>query len=145
MKCDKMKLASVSSGLLVGAIALFLAIESSYAVITVQIGGATRLTSPTRSRYHCYWDCDLVGCQLTRDDDECAYDCEKICRPRYDYLGRSGAEQGASGLEKAAATAGTAAGSAERELKPKSASVEPASANQVEKAEPENNQVDLGK
>lgn len=86
-------------------LALALLTESAMAVITVQIGGATRLGSSVRSRerYHCFWDCDLVGCQLTRDDDECAYDCEKICRPKYDYSGRS-----------------DAAGAQESELKPKS-------------------------
>jgi len=71
---------------------LCLSLEVAMAVITVQIGGATRLGSLTRQRdrYNCYWDCDLVGCQIARDDDECAYDCEKICRIRYDYAGRSG-------------------------------------------------------
>lgn len=79
--------------LVFGALALIVAINSVAAVITVQIGGSSRLTSLSRSRdrYNCYWDCDLVGCQIARDDDECAYDCEKICRVRYDYAGRSGA------------------------------------------------------
>lgn len=74
-----------------GAMALLVAIQVASAVITVQIGGATRLSSLNRQRerYSCYWDCDLVGCQIARDDDECAYDCEKICRLRYDYAGRS--------------------------------------------------------
>lgn len=74
--------------------------QSVLAVITVQIGGATRLNSLSRNRerYNCYWDCDLVGCQIARDDDECAYDCEKICRIRYDYsaTGRSGVNNGAA-------------------------------------------------
>lgn len=78
--------------------ALAMAIESVAGVITVQIGGATRLSSLSRQRdrYNCYWDCDLVGCQIARDDDECAYDCEKICRVRYDYaaVGRSGGAAG---------------------------------------------------
>lgn len=86
------------------ALALALAVQSVSAVITVQIGGATRLNSLSRQRererererYSCYWDCDLVGCQIARDDDECAYDCDKICRVKYDYAaaaaaGRSGA------------------------------------------------------
>lgn len=105
--------------LALGALVLALAIDSAYGIITVQIGGATRLTSPSRSRYHCYWDCDLVGCQLTRDDDECAYDCEKVCRPRYDYLGRSDSSAAASSgspVEKAALPVNE-----DTELKPKSA------------------------
>jgi len=81
--------------LLVGLVALAVAVQSVCGVITVQIGGATRLGSLNRQRerYNCYWDCDLVGCQIARDDDECAYDCEKICRVRYDYAAsaRSGA------------------------------------------------------
>lgn len=81
-------------------LAMALAIESVSGVITVQIGGATRLTSLSRQRdrYNCYWDCDLVGCQIARDDDECAYDCEKICRVRYDYatVGRSGSAAAAN-------------------------------------------------
>jgi hypothetical protein len=89
--------------IIVGLVAMALAIESAAAVITVQIGGATRLTSLSRSRdrYNCYWDCDLVGCQIARDDDECAYDCEKICRIRYDYatVGRSGGSQAAANSE----------------------------------------------
>lgn len=79
------------------ALALAAALESVSAVITVQIGGATRLNSLSRQRerYSCYWDCDLVGCQIARDDDECAYDCEKICRVKYDYAAaRSGAAAG---------------------------------------------------
>lgn len=83
--------------IIVGLFAIALAIETVAGVITVQIGGATRLTSLSRQRdrYNCYWDCDLVGCQIARDDDECAYDCEKICRVRYDYaaVGRSGTQQ----------------------------------------------------
>lgn len=73
-------------------VALALLAQTVAAVITVQIGGATRLSSVgrQRDRYNCYWDCDLVGCQIARDDDECAYDCEKICRVRYDYAARSG-------------------------------------------------------
>lgn len=72
-------------------VSISLAIVLSYAyvscIITVNIGGANRLTSLDRqqNRYNCYWDCDLVGCQISSDDDECAYDCEKICRPRYDW------------------------------------------------------------
>ena len=71
-----------------------LGVQLSVAVITVQIGGANRLSSLSRSRdrYRCYWDCDLVGCQIAREDDECAYDCEKICRVKYDYMGRSGSD-----------------------------------------------------
>lgn len=86
------------SSILLGALAIAITMESTMAVITVQIGGATRLTNSVRSRdrYHCFWDCDLVGCRLTRDDDECAYDCEKICKPKYDYSGRSDAEAGAA-------------------------------------------------
>lgn len=81
------------SRVLFGFLTLALAVECSLAVITVQIGGATRLSSLSRQRdrYSCYWDCDLVGCQIARDDDECAYDCEKICRVKYDYAARSGA------------------------------------------------------
>lgn len=107
--------------LTVGLVALGVAFESASAVITVQIGGATRLTSPSRSRYHCYWDCDLVGCQLTRDDDECAYDCEKICRPRYDYLGRSGAGESTVNEKSAGGQASSTTGGnePETELKPK--------------------------
>lgn len=99
---------SKSSLALAGLLLVALAAQSVFAVITVQIGGATRLNSLSRQRdrYSCYWDCDLVGCQIARDDDECAYDCEKICRVRYDYTGRSGALN---------------AGAAESELKPKSA------------------------
>lgn len=85
-------------------LALAVAIQTVSSVITVQIGGATRLTTLNRQRdrYRCYWDCDLVGCQIARDDDECAYDCEKICRLRDDYAaasGRSGAESKASAVE----------------------------------------------
>lgn len=80
--------------MLVSLVATLVFAELAAAVITVQIGGATRLNSLSRQRdrYSCYWDCDLVGCQIARDDDECAYDCEKICRVRYDYsaVGRSG-------------------------------------------------------
>lgn len=108
--------------ILIGLVALALAIESVSGVITVQIGGATRLTSLSRSRdrYNCYWDCDLVGCQIARDDDECAYDCEKICRIRYDYatVGRSGSAQAA----------------ANSDLKPKSDAV-PAAVNDVKEAD----------
>lgn len=99
--------------MLVGLLAMIVAIESVSAVITVQIGGATRLTSLNRQRdrYNCYWDCDLVGCQIARDDDECAYDCEKICRVRYDYsaVGRSGSNSVAA-----------AASNLNSDLKPKS-------------------------
>lgn len=93
------------------ALALAVAVESVSGVITVQIGGATRLNSLSRQRererYSCYWDCDLVGCQIARDDDECAYDCEKICRVRYDYAsaaGRTGASASAEPTAKADAT-----------------------------------------
>lgn len=105
-----------SSIVLAGVVLVALAAQSVFAVITVQIGGATRLNSLSRQRdrYNCYWDCDLVGCQIARDDDECAYDCEKICRVRYDYTGRSGASNGDS---------------VESGLKPKSAG-EPAKAEQ---------------
>lgn len=128
--------------LAVGSLILALAIDGAYGIITVQIGGATRLTSPSRSRYHCYWDCDLVGCQLTRDDDECAYDCEKVCRPRYDYLGRSDSNSAAassgSPVEKAALPVND-----DTELKPKSAataeSVQQPSANAID------NDINLGK
>lgn len=101
--------------LLVGLLAVAVSIESAAGVITVQIGGATRLNSLSRQRdrYNCYWDCDLVGCQIARDDDECAYDCEKICRVRYDYAaGRSGAP-----------TASGPAAKSGQELAPKSGSV----------------------
>lgn len=106
---------SKSSFVLAGVVLLAVAAQSVLAVITVQIGGATRLNSLSRQRdrYNCYWDCDLVGCQIARDDDECAYDCEKICRVRYDYSGRSGALNADS----------TASASASSELKPKSAAV----------------------
>lgn len=72
------------------ALSAFIATLSD-AVITVQIGGASRLSTLNRQRdrYSCFWDCDLVGCQIARDDDECAYDCEKICRVKYDYSARS--------------------------------------------------------
>lgn len=85
----KLQSALVSIGV---AIALSLACVSC--IITVNIGGANRLTSldRQRDRYNCYWDCDLVGCQISSDDDECAYDCEKICRPRYDWA-RSSSQQ----------------------------------------------------
>lgn len=81
------------------ALALAAAVESVAGVITVQIGGATRLNSLSRQRdrYSCYWDCDLVGCQIARDDDECAYDCEKICRVRYDYASSAAAAGAAAG------------------------------------------------
>lgn len=86
--------------ILIGLVAMALAIESVSGVITVQIGGANRLTSVSRSRdrYNCYWDCDLVSCQIDLDDDECAYKCEKVCRIRYDYatVGRSGGSQAAA-------------------------------------------------
>lgn len=84
--------------ILMGLVSMALAVELGQAVITVQIGGASRLSSLTRQRdrYNCYWDCDLVGCQIARDDDECAYDCEKICRIRYDYAGRSGGQTAAA-------------------------------------------------
>lgn len=102
--------------LLVGLVAMAFVIETVSGVITVQFGGANRLTTTLtrqrqRDRYNCYWDCDLVGCQIARDDDECAYDCEKVCRVRYDYatVGRSGSEDQAA----AAAAANSA-------LKPKS-------------------------
>lgn len=94
-----MQPSSKCSSLVLVIVASALAFESALAVITVNIGGATRLNSLSRQRerYNCYWDCDLVGCQIARDDDECAYDCEKICRVRYDYAatGRSGSELGA--------------------------------------------------
>ena len=103
---------------LIGLIAMVLAVETVSGVITVQIGGATRLTSLSRQRdrYNCYWDCDLVGCQIARDDDECAYDCEKICRVRYDYaaVGRSGTETDASS-----------------DLRPKSADIGPEKAQEA--------------
>lgn len=104
--------AKIGAQLLLITLVLALITESTLAVITVQIGGATRLGTSVRSRerYSCYWDCDLVGCQLTREDDECAYDCEKICRAKYDYSGRSD-----SGLPAKAAAA------LDSELKPKSA------------------------
>ena len=100
--------------ILVALVALALTIETVSGVITVQIGGATRLSSLSRSRdrYNCYWDCDLVGCQIARDDDECAYDCEKICRIRYDY-----ATVGRSGSQNALANS---------DLKPKTGAIEPA-------------------
>lgn len=121
-----MKQMSISTSIAICCLTLALALDCAYGIITVQIGGATRLTSPSRSRYHCYWDCDLVGCQLTRDDDECAYDCEKVCRPRYDYLGRSGSEaapavSGRVSESSSSSEAGSAAiSSADTELKPKS-------------------------
>lgn len=89
----QLQMNSKSSLLFAGIVLFALAAQTVFAIITVQIGGATRLNSLTRQRdrYNCYWDCDLVGCQIARDDDECAYDCEKICRVRYDYAGRSGA------------------------------------------------------
>lgn len=100
--------------------ALGLMAQLASAVITVQIGGATRLNtiSRQRERYNCYWDCDLVGCQIARDDDECAYDCEKICRVRYDYAGRTGAASNANAAERSAPATGDTNSS---ELKPKSA------------------------
>lgn len=98
------------SRVLVSLLLLTIAVESCLCVITVQIGGATRLSSLSRQRdkYSCYWNCDLVGCQIASDDDECAYECEKICRVRYDSaVARSGADQAAndalkpkSGLEQ---------------------------------------------
>lgn len=99
--------------------------QSVLAVITVQIGGATRLNSLSRQRererYNCYWDCDLVGCQIARDDDECAYDCEKICRIRYDYTasGRSGVIGGASSSSPSVSGASSIEG-----LQPKSSVIE---------------------
>lgn len=88
------KLQEASKTLLASLLVLLVTIQVVSCVITVQIGGATRLNSLSRQRdrYSCYWDCDLVGCQIARDDDECAYDCEKICRVKYDYAaaGRSG-------------------------------------------------------
>lgn len=125
----------VAPTILLACLAVVLASDAVFAVITVQIGGATRLgSSSTRSRerYHCFWDCDLVGCQLTRDDDECAYDCEKICRPKYDYSGRSGDASAGSAIAKASG----AESLPESELKPKSASDDAApaaaaAANQV--------------
>ena len=100
---------------LFGLLAMALAVQIVAGVITVQIGGATRLTSLNRQRdrYNCYWDCDLVGCQIARDDDECAYDCEKICRVRYDYA--TAARSGADSPSKAGA-----APTEELLLKPKS-------------------------
>lgn len=72
---------------------LLLVVDYATASITVSIGNGLRITAGTQTRYRdpykCYWDCDLVGCQLSRYDDECAYDCEKVCRSRYDYTGRS--------------------------------------------------------
>lgn len=81
--------------------AVLVAVQSVSCVITVQIGGATRLNSLSRQRerYNCYWDCDLVGCQIARDDDECAYDCEKICRVRYDYAATGRSQLGGEKLE----------------------------------------------
>lgn len=92
--------------------------QSVLAVITVQIGGATRLNSLSRQRerYNCYWDCDLVGCQIARDDDECAYDCEKICRIRYDYT--------ATGRSSANGSSGSQDGASSEALQPKSAVIE---------------------
>lgn len=108
--------------ILVGLIALALAVESVSGVITVQIGGATRLTTLSRSRdrYNCYWDCDLVGCQIARDDDECAYDCEKICRIKYDYatVGRSGSGANSDLKPKSGAPENALAESKEAELLP---------------------------
>lgn len=101
------------SSVLLASLALAVAVQSVAGVITVQIGGANRLTTLNRNRerYSCYWDCDLVGCQIAHDDDECAYDCEKICRVRYDY---------AAGRSDAPASSG---GSSD-ELKPKSGALD---------------------
>ena len=104
--------------LVLAVCALAVAAQTVAAVITVQIGGATRLGSSLsrqRERYNCFWDCDLVGCQIARDDDECAYDCEKICRVRYDYAGRSDA-----------LSAAAAAAPPNSDLRPKTGAAEPA-------------------
>lgn len=99
-------------------------VQIALASITVTIGNGVRISAQgTQTRYKdpykCYWDCDLVGCQLSRFDDECAYDCEKVCRSRYDYVGRSD-----NGAIAAAAAAAEAASNnnipTDNELKPKS-------------------------
>lgn len=79
----------------VAVVALAVVIESSLASITVQIGGASRLNSLNRQRerYQCKWDCDLVGCQITHDDDECDYECNKVCRVTYDYAATGRSDQ----------------------------------------------------
>lgn len=118
MKQQQQQKQVISSMMQIGlsVLALALVAHSVAAVITVQIGGVSRLNSLTRNRerYSCFWDCDLVGCQIARDDDECAYDCEKICRLRYDYsaTGRSGAN-----------SEQTPASGADSELAPKSSPV----------------------
>lgn len=113
-----------------GLVAMAVSIEFAYAVITVQIGGATRLSSLSRNRdrYNCYWDCDLVGCQIARDDDECAYDCEKICRIRYDYVGRSGQSGAAGAASGSSAQLAGATGRGDEQLGPKSGAPEPVAA-----------------
>lgn len=111
--------------------ALLLAVQSATAIITVQIGGATRLNSLSRQRerYSCYWDCGLVSCKfLDDDDDTCAYDCEKICRVRYDYAGRSGSNSNAPAQASGASAAGiqvASGASASTELRPKSGASSP--------------------
>lgn len=109
--------------------ALLLAVQSATAIITVQIGGATRLNSLSRQRerYSCYWDCGLVSCKfLDDDDDTCAYDCEKICRVRYDYAGRSGTNSNAPTQASGATGVQVASGaSASTELRPKSGAGSP--------------------
>lgn len=119
--------ATLCAALLMG-LALCLLVQTSLAVITVQIGGATRLgtTLRQRERYQCYWDCDLVGCQLRSDDDECAYDCDKVCRPKYDYSARSDLALPVASLEG--------------ELKPKSAN-EPNPGLPVGANEPNSNEI----
>lgn len=111
-----------------------LLIQDTLATITVQIGNGLRISTGgstsaiisqprIRDNYRCYWDCDLVGCQLTRHNDECAYDCEKVCKPRFDYMGRSDVNPS----QELAAGSG-----AESELKPKSANGEPVSSNEID-------------
>lgn len=73
------------------AIVISVVTKETFAGITVQIAGASRLGNPLRSstRYSCYWDCNLVACHLTRENDDCDYTCHKVCRPKYDYSARS--------------------------------------------------------